>query len=338
MRKWIKAAAIMACIAALLAGCGAKTPAESQQPEEEPVQETPAEEPQEVVTVPTLPELRAANDPIEVLKGHQTVSIVMEARDSSGNLTASGESLYHGDPAGALEMDSRTQYFEDGASSWTYAKAYSAVEDPFYPGSGTPGAYYFDDGSNVYMTCVPAAEYETKIARELPPFSTGALDPSETITDCAEQDGALVVTTRSSIVELDVAWETDYYVEPETGLLLAMVITNYDSTADDAAVTDTTRWNWTYDGDYKMDWSYPNIGRISADDACELTLVIDPGKEEQEIQHFGIAKGTTVTFEPEEPYTLYLDEALTKEAPSYFMDTNRDSVTYYAVRGTGAEA
>ena len=338
MRKWIKAAAIMACIAVLLAGCGAKTPAESQQPEEEPVQETPAEEPQEVVTVPTLPELRAANDPIEVLKGHQTVSIVMEARDSSGNLTASGESLYHRDPAGALEMDSRTQYFEDGASSWTYAKAYSAVEDPFYPGSGTPGAYYFDDGSNVYMTCVPAAEYETKVARELPPFSAGALDPSETITDCAEQDGALVVTTRNSIVELDVAWETDYYVDPETGLLLAMVITNYDSTADDAAVTDTTRWNWTYDGDYKMDWSYPNIGRISADDACELTLVIDPGKEEQEIQHFSAAKGTTVTFEPEEPYTLYLDEALTKEAPSYFMDTNRDSVTYYAVRGTGAEA
>ena len=237
-----------------------------------------------------------------------------------------------------MEMDGRTQYFEDGASSWTYAKAYSAVADPFYPGSGTPGAYYFDDGSHVYMTCVPAAEYETKVARELPPFSAGALDPSETITDCAEQDGALVVTTRNSIVELDVAWETDYYVDPETGLLLAMVITNYDSMADDAAVTDTTRWNWTYDGDYKMDWSYPNIGRISADDACELTLVIDPGKEDQEIQHFSAAKGTTVTFEPEEPYTLYLDEALTKEAPSYFMDTNRDSVTYYAVCGTGAEA
>ena len=338
MRKWIKAAAITACIAVLLAGCGAKPPAESsQQPEEEPVQETPAET-EPVITVPTLAELRTANDPVEVLKGHQTVSVVMEARDGFGELTASGEILYHRDTAGALEMDSRTQYFEDGASSWTYAKAYSAVADPFYPGSGTPGAYYFDDGSNVYMTCVPAAEYETKVARELPPFSTGALDPSETITDCAEQDGALVVTTRSSIVELDVAWETDYYVEPENGLLLAMAITNYDSTADDAAVTDTTRWNWTYDGDYKMDWSYPNIGRISADDACELTLVIDPGKEEQEIQHFGIAKGTTVTFEPEEPYTLYLDEALTKEAPSYFMDTNRDSVTYYAVCGTGAEA
>ena len=338
MRKWMKTAAIMACIAVLLAGCGAKPPAEPQQPEEEPVQETPEEETEPVITVPTLAELRTANDPVEVLKGHQTVSIVMETRDGSGELTASGEILYHRDPADALEMDSRTQYFEDGTSHWTYAMAASAVEDPLYPGSGTPGAYYFDDGSDVYMTCVPAAEYETKIARELPPFSAGALDPSETITDCAEQDGALVVTTRNSVVELDIAWETDYYVDPETGLLLAMVITNYDSAGDDAAVTDTTRWNWTYDGDYKMDWSYPNIGRIAAGDACELTLVIDPGKEKQEIQRFGVAKGTTVSFEAEEPYTLYLDEALTEEAPGYFMDTNRDSVTYYAVHGTGAEA
>ena len=338
MRKWMKTTVVMACMAALLAGCGTKAPAELQQPEEKPVPEPPVTEADPVVTVPTLPELRAANDPVEVLKGHRTVSIIKETRDDSGELIASGEILYHRDTAGMMEMDGRTQYFEDGASSWTYAKAYSAVADPFYPGSGTPGAYYFDDGSNVYMTCVPAAEYETKIARELPPFSTGALDPSETITDCAEQDGALVVTARSSIVELDVAWETDYYVEPETGLLLVMVITNYDSTADDAAVTDTTRWNWTYDGDYKMDWSYPNIGRISADDVCELTLVIDPGQAGQEIQHFGVAKGTTVSFEAEESYILYLDEALTEEAPSYFMDTNRDSVTYYAVRSTGAGA
>ena len=289
------------------------------------------------IKAPAMETLRAVNDPIEVLKGHRTVSIVREAWDDSGELIASSEVLYRRDTAGALEMDSRTQYFEDGTSSWTYAEAYSAAEDPLYPGSGTPGAYYFDDGSNVYMTCVPAAEYETKVARKLPPFSAGALDSNETITDCAEQDGALVVTTRSSVVELDIAWETDYYVDPETDLLLAMVITNYDSPADDASVTGTTRWNWTYDGAYKMDWSYPNIGRIPADDACELTLVIDPGKEDQEIQHFGVAKGTTVTFEPEEPYTLYLDEALTKEAPSYFMDTNRDSVTYYAVYGTDAE-
>ena len=334
MRKWMKAILAAVCIAALLAGCGTKAPETPQQPAEEPAPETP----EPVVTVPTLAELWTANDPVEILKGHQTVSITMEARDESGKLTASGEILYRRDAAGALEMDSRTQYFEDGASSWTYASAYSAAEDPLYPGSGTPGAYYFDDGSNVYMTCVPAAEYETKVARELPPFSAGALDLSETITDCAEQDGALVVTTRNSVVELDIAWETDYYVDPETGLLLAMVITNYDSAGDDAAVTDTTRWNWTYDGDYKMDWSYPNIGRISSDNACELTLVIDPGKEDQEIQHFGVAKGTTVSFEAEEPYTLYLDEALTKEAPSYFMDTNRDSVTYYAVRSTDAEA
>ena len=131
MRKWMKAILAAACIAALLAGCGTKAPETPQQPEEEPASETP----EPVVTVPTLAELRAANDPVEVLKGHRTVSIIKETRDDSGELIASGEILYHRDTAGMMEMDGRTQYFEDGASSWTYAKAYSAVADPFYPGS-----------------------------------------------------------------------------------------------------------------------------------------------------------------------------------------------------------
>ena len=141
MRKWMKTTVVMACMAALLAGCGTKAPAELQQPEEKPVPEPPVTEADPVVTVPTLPELRAANDPVEVLKGHRTVSIIKETRDDSGELIASGEILYHRDTAGMMEMDGRTQYFEDGASSWTYAKAYSAVADPFYPGSGTPGAF-----------------------------------------------------------------------------------------------------------------------------------------------------------------------------------------------------
>ena len=159
MKKVFSLLLSLTMVMALLAGCGTKAPAELQQPEEKPVPEPPVTEADPVVTVPTLPELRAANDPVEVLKGHRTVSIIKETRDDSGELIASGEILYHRDTAGMMEMDGRTQYFEDGASSWTYAKAYSAVADPFYPGSGTPGAYYFDDGSHVYMTCVPAAEY-----------------------------------------------------------------------------------------------------------------------------------------------------------------------------------
>ena len=34
MRKWMKTTVVMACMAALLAGCGTKAPAELQQPEE----------------------------------------------------------------------------------------------------------------------------------------------------------------------------------------------------------------------------------------------------------------------------------------------------------------
>ena len=78
MGKWMKAILAAACIAALLAGCGTKAPETPQQPEEEPASETP----EPVVTVPTLAELRTANDPVEILKGHRTVSIIKETRQS----------------------------------------------------------------------------------------------------------------------------------------------------------------------------------------------------------------------------------------------------------------
>ena len=80
-------AAMALTMALSLAACG-------KQAEEAPVQETPAEEAEPVVTVPTLAELRAANDPIEVLKRNQTVSIVMETRDVSGDLKNQGPVSY----------------------------------------------------------------------------------------------------------------------------------------------------------------------------------------------------------------------------------------------------
>ena len=308
---WMLAAA---CVFSL-AGCGGEKPAASDDAEQ-------------AIKAPAMETLRAANDPLEVLKNHRTVVIDMESQSASGDVTASGEILYRRDSAGALEMDSRTHYLGD-QDSWAYAMAYSAGEDPLYPGSGTAGAYYNDDESGVCMTCFPAEEYEAEVARRLPPIYQGALSDGETVTGCAEQDGALVVTTMTKIAELNSASETEYYIDPETNLLLAMVITDYDSAEDGAAAAGTTRWNWTYDGDYRMDWEYPHFGGNDADNTCELTIVIDPGRTDEEIQNFGVAQGTMEDFDSETPYTVYMDEALTEEAPSCIMDTNRDRVTYY---------
>ena len=53
--NWMKRILTAACIMALLTGCGAKTPADTQQPGEEPAPETPAQ--------PTAPTEPATEEP-----------------------------------------------------------------------------------------------------------------------------------------------------------------------------------------------------------------------------------------------------------------------------------
>lgn len=73
--NWMKRILTAACIMALLTGCGAKTPADTQQPGEEPAPETPAEE-----TKPdmTLGQVMEANKIENLLKNHSAVKIKTE--------------------------------------------------------------------------------------------------------------------------------------------------------------------------------------------------------------------------------------------------------------------
>lgn len=95
--NWMKRILTAACIMALLTGCGAKTPADTQQPGEEPAPETPAEE-----TKPdmTLGQVMEANKIENLLKNHSAVKIKTELYEQEGDETPGqlhSEQLYHGE-------------------------------------------------------------------------------------------------------------------------------------------------------------------------------------------------------------------------------------------------
>ena len=311
----------------LLSGCGgqAQPPAETPEEPQTPPAETPAE------PRPDLAELRSINDPLEILKTCDRAAVQVENQDGAGNVTSSGVILYRRDAAGELELDSRMTYFGvDGEEAGVF------YEEAYRIADGQPGAYYYEDGETVSMNCYPSGEYEQAIAGMLPPRSNDGLSDGETVEGWAEQDGALVLTTSAGVVELDLCWETDYYLEPETFRLLAMVRTDYAS-REDRTVTGVERWNWSYDGMEPMDWSYPNIGAGSAEDSCALTFVIDPGQETEEIQSFLLRRDTQVSFIAEDGCTVYADKAMTQEVSPYVLELPGESVTYYVVL-TGSAA
>ena len=88
MRKWMKTTVVMACMAALLAGCGAKAPAELQQPEEKPVPEPPVTEADPVVT--------AKLGPWIFLKNIIGIDLLTPDSGELLNLRASGAAGFHG--------------------------------------------------------------------------------------------------------------------------------------------------------------------------------------------------------------------------------------------------
>ena len=92
--NWMERILTAACIMALLTGCGAKTPADTQQPGEEPAPETPAEE-----TKPdmTLDQVMEANKIENLLKNHSAVKIKTELYEQEGDETPVSSTLYHGE-------------------------------------------------------------------------------------------------------------------------------------------------------------------------------------------------------------------------------------------------
>lgn len=320
MQNWMKAAAIMACIAALLAGCGAKTPAESQQPEEEPVQETPAEETKPDIT---LEQVMEANKIENLLENHNVVQIKTSLYEQEGDETpiSTIKSQYTMEN-GYLQMyrvfsdRDGGSYYEEGRADGTYSGALYAMNS---------------DGSDKYMTICPADEYAsivTEADRVDPP--EGA---EETTTDASWQDGTAVLTAKVTYRDEADTYDVVYYfADPDTCELLAVNTYSY-STADDAPMG-VTQEVYTYDAAEEREAS-PFQAIITDKDYCELNVIVDYMGENQAVYWYPVAHDTQAYFQTNRmEYSLYGDEAMTKALDkSDAINVSGDAANLFVVYG-----
>lgn len=269
--------------------------------------------------IPSLAELRAANDPLSVLSRHRTVCAAVECLDAAGETTYSGHVLYTRDDAGLFRADTHTVYH--GAEG----EADSYLNTAAYAGADRPGAFYYNSsGGLYYINCYPSWEYEAQAAGAISPVSS-ALDDSETISGAQEQDGVLTVTTTTNIVEINYTYTSVYRFDAQTKLLLSAVITEDDAGGAPAV---TTRWEWTYGGSYDPDWESPSVSEA---ERCDLTLHINPGTDSAETQVLPVSRSSSVNFISQQPFTVYLDEALSTVYKGRMLDVSAPSAVYYIV-------
>ena len=318
MKNWKKASIGALCVAALLAGCGTRGGDTNND-------DNSTDEPKEI----TLEQVRADNTPEKLLEKHDTVTASIQGTDQDGNETYTAKVQYTRDDKGKLLMASHYTYTPDSpvGEDELFGQACLSIE-----GNGVYLSKMMSDGS-LGMNCYPAGEYETYILDMLPAAADPGESAEETVDERSEQDGAVLLSTTTRYADMEDYYYTSiYYIDPATGELLALSVTDYSvDESGKASVLGTTLYNWSYDESYMPDRELA-AEAFNSDVTCALTLIYAPGTDAGETQEISIKRGTNVTFVNSTGCLLYADAALTEPLDDTVpIDTNGESTTVYVV-------
>lgn len=319
MKNWKKASIGALCVVSLLAGCG-------MQDGDTNNNDKNADEPKEI----SLEQVRADNIPEKLLEDHDTVTVSIQGTGQDSKETYAAKVQYTRDDKGNLLLASHYSYTADSpvGEDEFFAQACLSIE-----GNGVYLSKMESDG-RLNMNCYPSGEYESYIQEMLP--SCGELQDAgsvETIDDQSEQDGAVLISTTTTYTDMtDYYCTTIYYVDPATGELLAMSVTDYSKDeSGESSVLGTTLYDWSYDETYAPEKELA-AEALDSNDACELTLVFAPGTAEEETQNYAVKRGTYVTFASSTGNQLYADAELTQPLDdTQPIDTSGESMTVYVV-------
>lgn len=318
MKNWKKAGIGALCVMSLLAGCG-------MQDGDTNNNDKNADEPKEI----SLEQVRADNIPEKLLEDHDTVTVSIQGTDQDSKETYTAKVQYTRDDKGNLLLASHYSYTADSpvGEDEFFAQACLSIE-----GNGVYLSKMESDG-RLNMNCYPSGEYEMYILDMLPACREADDSASETIDEQSEQDGAVLISTTTTYSDMpDYYYTTIYYVDPATGELLAMSVTDYSKDdSGEASVLGTTLYDWSYGESYLPDKELA-AEAFNSDEACALTLVYNPGAADEETQEISIKRGTYVTFVSSTGNQLYADAELTKTLDDTLpIDTNGESMTVYVV-------
>ena len=330
MKKWMAILAAVVCAAVSMTGCMTKVDTSSQvssevsSASEEVSSDAGSEESGETGSaaeeqVPeedaVLANLLAANNISVIMRDHSALTCVSESWDGENNWQNKVVRQF-------VMSDGRLWYdmeqYDDG-DNVVYCEAGYVNDD-------VPGALYTweKDGMKT-MTLSMASEYEAFVADCWLHRSENDVEKLVS-TEADEEYHNTTYTTRLENSMTGVAADVVYFTDSETGLITGLEITEYSS--EDGSVASVTRANILYDEPRIME-EQAAMNVTVAENPCELTVVINPGQANEEIQNFKVDRYTMVEFASLSEYAMYADEACTETLD--WIDVNQDAVTVYIV-------
>lgn len=186
------------------------------------------------------------------------------------------------------------------------------------------GVLYNMNGDTMNATIVPAEEYEKRI-KDMMPFVPSA-DETFVSAQATDQRNEILVETTFEDPQDNAAMGGSYYVDARTLQIKRVQIATYD---EKGFKTSIRAMSVTCDGGEEPDTgALTAIANSKENDKCSVTVVINPGSDNEETHALSVVKGCGIAVLGREDYSLYRDEACQVQLPS--VDTMGDRVTVYA--------
>ena len=233
---------------------------------------------------------------------------------------------------GEEEHTSRGEYIFFDGYIWYESDSESAdlTMDSYtcgFQNSPSNGAMYyaFIDGETTYKNMVAYTEkdYVDAVALTWVEPYPGV---KETVVNVTEGDGVRKIVTSSVYEDIpDDPWTTVYTVDPIT-MELQEIYYNF------GYENGYMRYTVTYDEPYVPECVAQGIVS-NGDEQTGVTIIVNPGLEDEETLNYTVAKDAYVAFNSTNPGAMYLDRELTQEIWSAPLE--EDEVTVYASTHVG---
>ncbi len=277
----------------------------------------------------TATELSEANDILNLLSMHDSVTIDVESSASDGTDATSSKYEYFSTQDGICFVQSSSINAGARNGSIGSAKTYGFQSDDV---SGVifsvPGAGTEDEGEPLStLTLCPSNDYLRIATMNQSLIYYNQAAGSRTVTESVEEnDGKLILSEKTTIQDMPYYIKSVYTVNPETMEILSAVTTCL-STEDDS-VEWTSKIAASYNQPHGEIDPVLTDKFINSENGCKLTLVINPGTTAEETQSYQVAKDVMVYFQcVNSAYELFSDRECTN--PVSAIDVTKDSLEIY---------
>ncbi len=272
-------------------------------------------------------ELLEANNILSLLSKHDSITLKMESYFADGKLDTASTFEFFNTPSGVCSIQKTESSVAAGCST-SYSYVGEGVSGVIF---NQPGAEE-EEGSDRTLILCPSKDYPylaTQNNSTLDYSGMGGVTVSEGVED---KDGRRVIRTKTTIPDMPFYERNVYTVDPESNEMYEKDTASYGN--EDDAIQWSTHTTASYDTPHSETDTALLNGYINSENGCALTLTVDPGGEDEEVQRYTVPRDCIVFFQSkDDKYALYSDAQCTERTD--YIDLSGDTCEIYASAAVG---